>query len=71
VEENTFRDASYPPHSQAEAFAQAAILLLKRFNSPENRKQDNTEILARVQTVGRPTIIPVAVGSITHNEYSS
>jgi hypothetical protein len=48
-----------------------AILLLKRFSSPENRKQDNTELLTGVQTVGRPTNIPVALDSITHNEYSS
>src|SRR5438105_1434724 len=29
-----------------------AILLLKRFNSPENRKQNTTVILTSVQTVG-------------------
>ena len=40
-----------------------ATLLLKRFNSPENRKQNTTEILTSAQTVGRPTIIPAALDS--------
>jgi hypothetical protein len=44
---------------------------LKRFRSPENRKQDITEILTRVQTVGRPTVIRAALDSIYHNEHSS